>query len=260
MNFIDRSRPRSNPDTTMANLRQFVITQYQAAPRQVKNMAQQFFNAMDRDGNKSVDYSEFKFFLVSEGLEYYAGRNLFMMLDGDGNRGLDFWEVMTLYYIIKSGRPFCFSCDIFLSGVYQVCNMCRGGPSYICNNCQQGHLAEHLQPKIRQTIRPSMNRPRAPNAGAMYPSRGHPARFSSSNSMVPVTRSAAHFSSSNSMVPMNRNNASFSSSNSMVPMNRNNASFQVRDDYSSLRTAYKAFEMAMDMADLASTLASCSIM
>lgn len=51
-----------------------------------------------------------------------------------------------------------------------------------------------MQPKIRQTIRPSMNRPRAPNAGAMYPSRGHPARFSSSNSMVPVTRSAAHVS------------------------------------------------------------------
>ena len=51
-----------------------------------------------------------------------------------------------------------------------------------------------MQPRIRPTIRSSMNRPRAPNAGAMYTSRGHPARFSSSNSMVPATRSAARVS------------------------------------------------------------------
>ena len=130
-------------DCAMANLRQFVVAQYHAAPRQAQNRAHQFFNVMDSDGNGSVDYREFKYFLVSEGFEYYAGRNLFMKLDGDGNRGLDFWKVMTLYYILKSGRPFCFRCDFFLWDVYFVCNDCRGGPYYFCNNCFQCHLQEH---------------------------------------------------------------------------------------------------------------------
>ncbi|KAL1803600.1 hypothetical protein ACET3Z_032247 [Daucus carota] len=127
----------------MANLWHFVVAQYYAAPWQAQTMAHQFFNSMDRDGNGSVDYSEFKNFLVSEGFEYYAGRNLFSKLDGDRNRGLDFWEIMTLYYILKCGRPFCFRCDNFLWDAYCVYNECRGGPCYFCSNCYQCHLQEH---------------------------------------------------------------------------------------------------------------------
>ncbi|KAL1803599.1 hypothetical protein DCAR_0935292 [Daucus carota subsp. sativus] len=148
----------------MANLRNFVVSQYYAAPSDVQTLGHQFFNAMDRDGNGSVDYTEFKNFLVSEGFEYYAGRNLFMSLDGDKNRGLDFWEIMTLYYIIKSKKPFCVKCDIFLRDAYSVCNDCGGGPYYFCNDCYQCHLQEPSF-SVQPTSNPLMSE--TPNVNAM---------------------------------------------------------------------------------------------
>lgn len=103
----------------VAYLRQFVVSQYRAAPTQAQNRARQFFHAMDIDGNGIVDYREFRSFFHSEGFQHHSSRNLFTMLDGNGDHGLDFWEVMTLYYILKSGIR------------YYICNN--------CNACRQQH-------------------------------------------------------------------------------------------------------------------------
>lgn len=102
----------------VAYIRQFVEDNYKAASRNVQNKAYQFFCAMDTDRNGTVDYSEFRRFFHSEGFRHHEERkrNLFMKLDKNGDHGLNFMEVMTFYYILKSGIPYYFC---------KNCNHCR---------------------------------------------------------------------------------------------------------------------------------------
>ncbi|KAL1832665.1 hypothetical protein ACET3Z_002316 [Daucus carota] len=206
----------SGYDYTMERLRDLVMTQYQYAPRQAQMAAHGFFDAMDDDGNGSVSYREFKRFLVSEGFEEFSDKDLFKRLDGDGSRGLDFWEVMSLYYILRSDKPFCTECDDFLLETYFVCNGCRGGPYYFCNSCCQEHNYEmrgdHCYPVYDQPPVHQMQRSQTTNSMVMYT----PSRSTSRSSSVGGS--------------------------------------------SSLRTAYRTFEMALNVANLAAGAAACSIM
>lgn len=128
----------------MDYLREIAEAHYYAGTQKSQKLAEEFFDAMDKDGSGEVDKSEFEEFLREEGYEDYA--DLFKRLDRDGNKGLDFWEVMTFYYIIKSGRPFCFGCDKFLTAVYFACVECferSRGPFYVCTSCYRDHNYDH---------------------------------------------------------------------------------------------------------------------
>lgn len=97
-------------------LRQFLEEQYRATPPDAQNRALQFFRAMDTDGNGIVDYQEFRSFFHSEGFQDQTSIDLFMFLDRNGDHRLDFWQVMTLYYILKTGIRYY---------IYNNCDACR---------------------------------------------------------------------------------------------------------------------------------------
>ncbi|CAI9285267.1 unnamed protein product [Lactuca saligna] len=50
--------------------------------------------------------------------------SIFNLLDVDKNGTLDFYEMMTAFYIIMSERPFCDSCEKFITSSYFTCVGC----------------------------------------------------------------------------------------------------------------------------------------
>lgn len=106
---------------------------------QTQARAKAFFNSMDSDGDGKVELSEFLSFMSRKGYKRTGNPGFFDKLKGDGNGGLDFWDVMTLYYIIKSGRPFCDCCGEFIPATYFSCVKCfKDGTSFdLCLRCYQ---------------------------------------------------------------------------------------------------------------------------
>ncbi|GJT87391.1 serine/threonine-protein phosphatase [Tanacetum coccineum] len=117
------------------------MASFQASSDDVQKLAHDFFCAMDNDGDGKIDKKEFLEFMQVQGYCRQATNlYLFKQLDQDGNGTLDFEEVMTLYYIIKSGRPFCDCCGEFIPSTYFTCVGCleddpSGRPVYICLDC-----------------------------------------------------------------------------------------------------------------------------
>lgn len=98
-----------------------IAKSHRAASPEVKSMAEDFFGSMDADGDWRVEIEEFLSFVREQGYAHMHNNTFFKELDIDGNGSLGFWEVMTLYYIIKSGRPFCGRCGDFIPGIYFSC-------------------------------------------------------------------------------------------------------------------------------------------
>ncbi|KAI3469825.1 hypothetical protein Pfo_026488 [Paulownia fortunei] len=130
----------------MDGLRRIAIAHYEAAPPQVKALADNFFRELDGDGNGWVSLREFVAFMRQYGDERLSDPEFFMELDRDRNGVLDFWEVMTLYYIVKSRRPFCDWCDKFIKNTYYSCVACfhsSRGPFNLCVDCYRSCECDH---------------------------------------------------------------------------------------------------------------------
>ncbi|XP_058203131.1 uncharacterized protein LOC131317616 isoform X1 [Rhododendron vialii] len=85
-----------------------------------------------------------------EGHTKMRNRHFFKELNKDGSGNLEFMEVMSLYYVIKSGRPFCSGCVKFIPGMYFACKKCfeNGHNSFcVCPECYDDELFlhEHVQ-------------------------------------------------------------------------------------------------------------------
>ncbi|XP_071705800.1 uncharacterized protein [Rutidosis leptorrhynchoides] len=122
---------------------------YRATTNEVRKSALEFFNAMDDDGDGKIDKMEFIKFMRDQGYYQMKNSSFFNQLDLDGNGTLDFNEVRTLYYIVKSGRPFCDFCDKFITSTYFKCVGCLeedkvGQSFYQCLDC-------YLNPKCIHT-------------------------------------------------------------------------------------------------------------
>ncbi|GJV48885.1 serine/threonine-protein phosphatase [Tanacetum coccineum] len=91
----------------MEELSKIAMAHYQASSDDIQRLARDFLCAMDNDGDGKIDQKEFLEFMWDEGCLQMKNPSFFKQLDLDGNGTLDFVEVMTLYYIVKSGRPFC---------------------------------------------------------------------------------------------------------------------------------------------------------
>ncbi|XP_057772268.1 uncharacterized protein LOC130991865 [Salvia miltiorrhiza] len=130
-------------------LREIAKAYYRAASKEVKDRAREFYQSMDSDGNGRVDCSEFLDFMSqTSNPSSMQKRKLFSALDLDNNGTLDFFEVMTLYYIIKSGRPLCDGdgCGRFILGIFFSCVECfkNSKTSFdLCPDCYRAARYDH---------------------------------------------------------------------------------------------------------------------
>ncbi|BFG14241.1 hypothetical protein CerSpe_005150 [Prunus speciosa] len=102
--------------------------------------AYDFFRSMDTDGDYRISFAEFNDFVQQSGYNWilHNDPNLFARLDRNRDGHLDFWEVLTFYYIIKTRLITCQSCRAHLCGLYFTCVDCfdEGCPTYdLCAAC-----------------------------------------------------------------------------------------------------------------------------
>ncbi|KAJ9540155.1 hypothetical protein OSB04_026661 [Centaurea solstitialis] len=132
----------------MEELMEIAKAYYEKSSNEHQKLARDFFYAMDHDGDGKIDQKEFIEFLIDEGYSQITRLSFFRQLDLDGNGTLDFYEVMTLYYILKSGRPFCDKCKMFIPNTYFTCVGCLedgGGVSsvHLCLPCYTAQRCDH---------------------------------------------------------------------------------------------------------------------
>ncbi|XP_073309110.1 uncharacterized protein [Primulina huaijiensis] len=130
----------------MEELREIATAQYQAGSPEDQALAHQFFQSLDTNGDRKVDLAEFLAFTSRQGYSRLGNPNFFKYLDKNGNGTLDFWEVLTMCYIIKSGRPFCDSCGNFIPGMFFTCVECfkKGENTFdLCRDCYKSMRRDH---------------------------------------------------------------------------------------------------------------------
>ncbi|KAK2643768.1 hypothetical protein Ddye_018963 [Dipteronia dyeriana] len=121
----------------MEELREAAIAYYNNGSRDIKIVAWNFFRSMDMNGDGSVSLIEFAEFLQQQGY-HWISPHLFTELDRNGDGCLDFWEVLTMYYMVKTRTVRCRECHNILKGLYFTCVKCfdHGGDAYdICSGC-----------------------------------------------------------------------------------------------------------------------------
>ncbi|XP_047951614.1 uncharacterized protein LOC125196978 [Salvia hispanica] len=132
--------------SVMEELRAIAVAHFKASSEKTQSKAKQFFTAMDSDGDGKVEMSEFSSFMSKKGYKLTGNPDFFKKLDMDGNGSLDFWEVMTLNYIIQSGRPFCDCCGDFIPATFFSCVHCfkAGKKTFdLCLRCYQSNAFQH---------------------------------------------------------------------------------------------------------------------
>ncbi|KAF3457815.1 hypothetical protein FNV43_RR02475 [Rhamnella rubrinervis] len=75
-----------------------------------------------------------------------ANQQLFNKVKKKGRDGWDTKDVITLLYIIWSGRPVCDGCGDLVTGVYFTCRTCFNCPGEtfnVCPHCRQSGKFDH---------------------------------------------------------------------------------------------------------------------
>ena len=146
--FIElRSKPQGWRVRSMEEISEAALAYYENGSEEQKQLARDFFNSLDEDGNGTVDVHEFIKILSEEGHGLVNNSGFFQELDRDGNESLDFNEFLTLFYIIKSrSRPFCAGCGIFLKSLFFSCAKCHESSDEtfdLCSACYRGKRFSH---------------------------------------------------------------------------------------------------------------------
>lgn len=119
---------------------------YRSCSPAVRDAAHKFFEDIDHDNDGKVSLHEFLEFMRQEGHAKMSSRDFFKTLDRKGRGTLDFTGVLTLFYIIQSGRPFCHGCDVFIAGMYFTCSKCYQSDNnviFLCPKCFDKGLYTH---------------------------------------------------------------------------------------------------------------------
>ncbi|XP_022761178.1 uncharacterized protein LOC111307426 [Durio zibethinus] len=125
----------------MEELREIAKAYLDAASLDMQKEAQNFFNEMDSNLDGKVSLQEFLDFMREEQYQELRSSDLFKQLCRGNSETLEFMDVMTLYYIIRSGRPFCDACNQFIKDTYFCCTKCfhSSNENYrLCFQCFQG--------------------------------------------------------------------------------------------------------------------------
>ncbi|KAH6816104.1 hypothetical protein C2S51_020924 [Perilla frutescens var. frutescens] len=133
----------------MEEVMEIAKAHYRASSPEVQALAHELFDSLDTDGDGRIDLSEFLDFMRQEGHAQMRNRHFFKEVDINGNDSLDFLEFITLYYIIKSGRPICDHCGNFTPGMFFSCVDCFKSTSSnntsfnLCRNCYSSSKWNH---------------------------------------------------------------------------------------------------------------------
>ncbi|KAL5542632.1 hypothetical protein UlMin_010342 [Ulmus minor] len=129
----------------MEELRSASMAYYKNSSQDFKEAANRFFQSMDTNGDRRVNSAEFARFLQQKG---YTGidPNMFGQLDANGDGELDFNEVLTFYYIVKTRGLWCDGCHGRLPGLHFSCVICfeNGRNSFdLCSSCYGNRKFNH---------------------------------------------------------------------------------------------------------------------
>ncbi|KAD5508770.1 hypothetical protein R6Q59_030615 [Mikania micrantha] len=140
----------------MEELRRIAMASYHASSSQLQKLGHDFFDSMDHDGNRKIDQREFLEFMREAGHNKMSNMYFFNQLDINKDGHLDFTEVMMVYYIIQSGRPFCDCCNRFVTSTYLTCVTCLEDPNacpyYLCLDCYAHPRFDHLHDRTSQFV------------------------------------------------------------------------------------------------------------
>lgn len=133
----------------MEDLRQTALGYHIAAPDEIRQVVRHFYEEMDPNYNGHVKFKEFSKYMEAMGCANMASDEFFEELKQPGNDVLYYEDVVTLFYIIHSGRPFCGgSCKKFAKGIYFTCMKCFfdetiDSPFSVCAQCFAAETYEH---------------------------------------------------------------------------------------------------------------------
>ncbi|VVB01306.1 unnamed protein product [Arabis nemorensis] len=112
----------------MDELHDAAIAYYNNGSIEQQTLARQFFRVMDINGNGRVSLQEFTNFLCRTAGLAWVHPEMFTELDRNGDGQLDFWEVLTLYYVARTRTVGCDTCRRLLNGLYFTCVTCFDSP------------------------------------------------------------------------------------------------------------------------------------
>ncbi|KAI3469864.1 hypothetical protein Pfo_026527 [Paulownia fortunei] len=240
----------------MEELREIAKAHYRAGSPEVQALAYEFYQSMDTDGDDRVDLSEFLAFMRQEGYSHMHNPYFFNELDQDGNGTLDFSEVMTLYYIIKSGRPFCDCCGKFIPGIFFSCVECFKNSENtfdLCRDCYRSTKCNHKHDGRAQFL-DNYTLLQANRDSALAQATGLNSNepwITSSNTIVPVQQGKMYINTTyptyNTYV-VHPPSPAPNYSNAIVPAS----------NWSKGKAALTAFEVALSIGNLSGTL--CTIL
>ncbi|XP_019181448.1 PREDICTED: uncharacterized protein LOC109176465 [Ipomoea nil] len=128
----------------MDHLRQIAEAYYEASESEIQSKLQDFFKTLDTDRNGRINKTEFISFMREEGHHRMSNPSFFSLIDTDRDGSLDFSEVLTLLYIVWSGRPFCDACGSFIPTTFFTCAHCRA--VNLCISCYRNRRYSHDHP------------------------------------------------------------------------------------------------------------------
>ncbi|KAL6194683.1 hypothetical protein ACLB2K_035761 [Fragaria x ananassa] len=114
----------------MEELHAAALAYYENGTQELRDLAWSFFRSIDTNGDGHISCLEFNDFLQQSGYNWIINDpNFFKLLDRNGDGGLDFGEVITFYYIIKTRYIRCqgYHCGVHLCGLYFTCVACFDG-------------------------------------------------------------------------------------------------------------------------------------
>ncbi|PSS24039.1 RAS guanyl-releasing protein like [Actinidia chinensis var. chinensis] len=127
--FTRSKKKKKNPEgfgfmASMEEMRQTAMTYYKTVPKHVKKLADEFFSAMDDNRDGKISLHEFAAFMSEQGYDAMNNQSFFDQINKNKSGNLDFEDVITLFYILKSGRPLCGGCRKLIEGLYFTCVKC----------------------------------------------------------------------------------------------------------------------------------------
>ncbi|KAL1204632.1 hypothetical protein V5N11_010736 [Cardamine amara subsp. amara] len=94
----------------MDELHEAAQAYYNNCTPEQQRLAWEFFKAMDVDGDGRVSLQEYSHFLCQTSGLAWVHPEMFRELDRDRDGQLDFWEVLTLYYVARTRTISCRHC------------------------------------------------------------------------------------------------------------------------------------------------------